>query len=387
MIISYVSLHNWKNFQNCSVALTERCFLVGANATGKSNFLDALRFLRDIVKKGGGLQTAVESRGGITKIRCLAARSRTDVGIEVTLREGADTPDKWRYTLNFKHTGGGFRDNEVTVQRECVWLLSENRCLLDRTESSENETEDTLKYTHLEQAVASQQFLELKNALADIEYLNIVPQMVRESSLTSEAKKEDYYGRNFLSELGKLNEVTRNSYLRKVNEVLKCAVPQLDNLSFVKDDKGFCHLEAKYVHWRAQGCKQTEVQFSDGTLRLIGLLFSILAGRGIALLEEPEINLHPGVVAQLPEFIARMQRYKQRQVIVTTHSYDILANEGIDEAEVVLLLNSDEGTVAKTVDGIEEIREVLDAGLSMADAVLPMTRPDKIRNMANVRLD
>lgn len=387
MIISYVSLHNWKNFQNCSVALTERCFLVGANATGKSNFLDALRFLRDIVKKGGGLQTAVESRGGITKMRCLAARSRTDVGIEVTLREGADTPDKWRYTLNFKHTGGGFRDNEVTVQRECVWLLSENRCLLDRTESSENETEDTLKYTHLEQAVASQQFLELKNALADIEYLNIVPQMVRESSLTSEAKKEDYYGRNFLSELGKLNEVTRNSYLRKVNEVLKCAVPQLDNLSFVKDDKGFCHLEAKYVHWRAQGCKQTEVQFSDGTLRLIGLLFSILAGRGIALLEEPEINLHPGVVAQLPEFIARMQRYKQRQVIVTTHSYDILANEGIDEAEVVLLLNSDEGTVAKTVDGIEEIREVLDAGLSMADAVLPMTRPDKIRNMANVRLD
>lgn len=53
--------------------------------------------------------------------------------------------------------------------------------------------------------------------------------------------KEDYYGRNFLSELSKLNEATRNSYLRKVNEVLKCAVPQLDNLSFVKDENGFYH--------------------------------------------------------------------------------------------------------------------------------------------------
>ena len=387
MVISYVRLHNWKNFQNCSVALAERCFLVGANATGKSNFLDALRFLRDIVKKGGGLQTAVGSRGGITKIRCLAARKRTDVEIEVTLREKPDAPDKWRYTLSFKHTGGGFRENEVTVERECVWLLTENLCLLDRTERSENETEDTLKYTHLDQAVANQKFLELKNALEDIEYLNIVPQMVRESSLTPEAKKEDYYGRNFLSELGKLNEATRNSYLKKVNEVLKCAVPQLDNLSFVKDTKGFCHLEAKYVHWRAQGCKQTETQFSDGTLRLIGLLFSILAGRGIALLEEPEINLHPGVVAQLPEFIARMQRYKQRQVIVTTHSYDILANEGIDETEVILLQNGDEGTVARTVDEIEEAKEVLDAGLPMADAVLPMTKPENILNMANVELN
>ena len=233
----YLLQYNWKNFQNCSVALAERCFIVGANATGKSNFLDALRFLRDIVKKGGGLQTAVESRGGITKIRCLAARVRTDVEIEVTLREKSDAPDKWKYTLNFKHTGGGIRKNEVTVNRESVWLLTENRCLLDRTETSENETDATLKYTHLEQAVTSQQFLELRNALADIEYLNIVPQMVRESSLAPETK-EDYYGRNFLSELSKLNEATRNSYLRKVNEVLKCAVPQLDNLSFVKDENG-----------------------------------------------------------------------------------------------------------------------------------------------------
>lgn len=386
MVISYIKLHNWKNFQNCSVALAERCFIVGANATGKSNFLDALRFLRDIVKKGGGLQTAVESRGGITKIRCLAARVRTDVEIEVTLREKSDAPDKWKYTLNFKHTGGGIRKNEVTVNRESVWLLTENRCLLDRTENSENETDDTLKYTHLEQAVTSQQFLELRNALADIEYLNIVPQMVRESSLAPETK-EDYYGRNFLSELSKLNEATRNSYLRKVNEVLKCAVPQLDNLSFVKDENGFYHLEAKYLHWRAQGSKQTEAQFSDGTLRLIGLLFSILAGKGIALLEEPEINLHPGVVAQLPEFIARMQRHRPKQIIVTTHSYDILSNEGIDETEVVLLLNSDEGTLAKTVDGIDEVKEVLDAGLSMADAVLPVTRPDNLQNIGNVSLD
>lgn len=91
MLISKIKLFNWKNFQECSVSIAERCFIVGANATGKSNFLDALRFLRDIAKKGGGLQTAVDIRGGIKKIRCLSARRRNDVAIEVTLKEKAES--------------------------------------------------------------------------------------------------------------------------------------------------------------------------------------------------------------------------------------------------------------------------------------------------------
>ena len=63
MYISRVKLYNWKNFRECDVRLSERCFVVGANATGKSNFLDVFRFLRDIVKEGGGLQAAVTVRG------------------------------------------------------------------------------------------------------------------------------------------------------------------------------------------------------------------------------------------------------------------------------------------------------------------------------------
>lgn len=382
MIIHNIELHNWKNFQQCSVDLTERCFIVGANATGKSNFLDAIRFLRDIVKQGGGLQTAVESRGGITKIRCLAARTKTDVKITVTLREQEDSVDKWIYSLDFKHTGGGIQKNEVSIISEQVYAATTNECILNRTENSADEDEETLKYTHLEQANANQKFREIKDTFLNIDYLNIVPQMVRESS--SATNKEDYYGRNFLTQLSKLNETTRNSYLRKVNEVMKLAVPQLDKLAFVKDENGLYHLEAKYVHWRAQGSKQTEMQFSDGTLRLIGFLFAILSGNGIILLEEPEINLHSGVVAQLPEFIAKMQRVKKRQILITTHSYDILSNAGIDGNEVILLENTAAGTEAKPISEIEDIRNILQAGLTVADAVIPRTKPSEVENIANI---
>ena len=76
MIIKNLKLQNWKNFQSCDIELTERCFIIGSNASGKSNLIDALRFLRDVAKQGGGLQSAVEERGGITKIRSLSARTK-----------------------------------------------------------------------------------------------------------------------------------------------------------------------------------------------------------------------------------------------------------------------------------------------------------------------
>ena len=64
MIISHIILRNWKNFRKVDVDLKERSFVVGPNASGKSNFLDAFRFLRDIAKPGGGLQKAISSREG-----------------------------------------------------------------------------------------------------------------------------------------------------------------------------------------------------------------------------------------------------------------------------------------------------------------------------------
>ena len=69
MRFTRIELRNWKNFTDVSVDLAERVFLVGPNATGKSNFLDSFRFLRDLVIEGGGLSKAVELRDGMAKVR------------------------------------------------------------------------------------------------------------------------------------------------------------------------------------------------------------------------------------------------------------------------------------------------------------------------------
>ena len=390
MIISKIELFNWKNFHRCEVGVQERCFVVGANAAGKSNFIDALRFLRDVAKQGGGLQTAVRVRGGITKIRCLAAREQSNVKLAIELSESDSRELCWHYELNFKHTGGGIRENQVKIVSEKVFSGREQRYVLDRSAETLGEDEETLKYTYLEQPNANKDFRVIQQFLQNVEYLNVVPQMARESASSSySGDKEDYYGRNFLKRLALLNDNTRRSYFRKINEFLKLAVPQLEELSFVKDEIGVPHLEARYVHWRTRGSKQQEMQFSDGTLRLIGFLFALIDSNGVLLLEEPEINLHPGIVAQFPEFIAKIQRVKKggRQVFITTHSYDILSNEGIAPEEVLLLTNSPEGTEVEVLSNVEKAKNILAAGFSMADVVMPLTKPWSIESMSHIKLD
>ena len=88
MMIKRLRLKNWRNFKEVEVNLRDRVYVIGPNASGKSNFLDVLRFLRDVAKpEGGGLQRAVKDRGGLTKLRCLLARRDPEVRIEIELAE------------------------------------------------------------------------------------------------------------------------------------------------------------------------------------------------------------------------------------------------------------------------------------------------------------
>ncbi|WP_430283201.1 AAA family ATPase, partial [Pseudomonas aeruginosa] len=88
MLVTKLTLKNWRNFKKLSIPLGTRTYIIGANATGKSNLLDVFRFLRDICKPaGGGLQKAIEDRGGIKKLRCLQARTDIEVLIDIEISE------------------------------------------------------------------------------------------------------------------------------------------------------------------------------------------------------------------------------------------------------------------------------------------------------------
>ncbi|MBU4271388.1 MAG: AAA family ATPase [Planctomycetes bacterium] len=380
MIVTRLKLLNWRNFQKVDVTLGERVFLIGPNASGKSNLLDAFRFLRDIAKSGGGLQKAIGDREGVTKIRCLAARRHPNIEIEVHLADEMDGPPTWRYSIGFKQQPRGDRKPLLTFER--VW--QGEKMILDRPDEEDKKDPLRLTETHLEQISANAEFREIAQFLETILYLHLVPQLVRHPrEFSGPGIPGDPFGRNFLERIAKTPENTRRSRLRRIEKALHDAVPQLKELTHVIDTQegGVPHLEAVYEHWRPHGAKQRERDFSDGTLRLIGLLWSLLESDSLLLLEEPELSLHTYIVTRLPALIYRLQRKRKRQVIISTHSFELLSDKGIGGEETLLLTPGLEGTGLESAASKAEIRALLDSGLSVAEAALAHTAPPEIRQL------
>ena len=374
MRISKIVLKNWRNFRSAEVELGERVFLVGPNASGKSNFLDAIRFLRDVAKAGGGLQPALAGRGGLSKVRCLAARKDPDVEIDVTLTDD-DGGEDWRYAIGIRQEVRGHR--QPYIRYEKVWRGGKQ--ILNRPDPQDQKDELRKTQTHLEQISANTTFRAIAKFFESIRYLHLVPQLLKHPDYyQGSGTAEDPYGRNFLEMIAKTPEKTRRSRLKKIEAALRHAVPQLRALTDTKDEAGVPHLEAIYEHWRPNAGRQREDQFSDGTIRLIGLFWSLLDGDAPLLLEEPELSLHSSIVAKLPGLFHKLGRRKKRQLIVSTHSWDLLSEKGIGGEEVVMLQPDANGTRALLASSIPEVRDLLDAELSIADVVLPRTAPEQI---------
>ncbi len=378
---SRIQLQNWKNFQQVDVELPLRVFLVGPNASGKSNLLDLFRFLRDLVMPGGGFEAAVQVRHGVKALRCLSARKQTDIAIHVYV--APTNPDDsrshrgvsasqgmhhWEYRLVFNQNSQG----RAVIKEEQV--VRDGEVVLQRPTPEDKRDPDRLSQTYLEQVTMNQPFRELARFFESVHYLHLVPQLVREPERVV-GHPHDPYGSDFLEQVASTPQKTREARLKRILKALKVAVPQLSAIELWRDYRGAPHLRGRYEHWRPHGAWQTEEQFSDGTLRLMGLLWAILDGTGPLLLEEPEMSLHPEVVRYIPSMFARVQQRRHRQIITSTHSPELLYDEGIGLNEVLLLIPEREGTVVRPLSSIREAEALLKGGLTVGEIAMANTRP------------
>ena len=376
MQFTRLRLENWRNFLTADVPLKRRMFLVGPNAAGKSNVLDAFRFLRDIADpQGGGFQAAVSRRGGVSQIRSLHARRYPNVAIDVEMDLDGDG-GRWRYRLEFS------QDNQRTpkVSKEQVWRGQEQ--IVNRPDQADLDDPSRLTQTFLQQVNANKEFRPVVEALAQIRYLHLVPQLVREPD-RSVGKVRDPFGGDFLEQLARTTKRTLDSRLRRIKGALRVAVPQLEELALERDPAtGVAHLKGLYKHWRPNAGSQTEEQFSDGTLRLLGLFWVFLDGSAPLLLEEPELSLHTEVVRHIPQVMHRLGRKSGRQVIVSTHSAELLSDPGIALEEIMLLSPSAEGTTLAPASADKQASALVEGGLTPSAAVLPRTAPENAAQLA-----
>lgn len=379
MLITQLKLKNWRNFRHLAVPLRSRTYIIGANASGKSNLLDVFRFLRDICKPaGGGLQKAIEDRDGITKLRCVHARNDNEVLINIAISEEPDGDPLWEYTLGFKSEGKGAQ--RILITQEIVRQRGKPNPVLERPDASDKKDPLRLTQTALEQINANQEFRELADFFRETTYLHLVPQLLKHSEkISGRILEDDPFGQGLLQRVAKTPQKTRDARLRRIQQALEKAVPQFSELKFEQDKiTGLPHLWASYQHWRPYGAWQREDQFSDGTLRLIGLLWMLQENNTLLLLEEPELSLNDAIVSHIPLMIDRVlkkQKASGRQVITTTHS-EALLSAPLDSRSILLLEASQDGTHARPASETEE--KLMEAGLTPAEVLMPKTRPAEI---------
>ena len=378
MKITHVSVSNWRNFKNADFEVPDRLFVVGPNAAGKSNLLDVFRFLGDLARADGGLASAMSRRGGLRKVRSLFSRNNAHgkVVIDVTLRDGDDT---WRYRLAIAGEAGG-RNRPIVAEER---VEKNGSVLLHRPDEQDDHDPELLTQTHLEQITANREFRAVAEHFARVYYFHLVPQVIRQDAPGLRAV-DDPYGGDFIAQMNDVPERTRRAWLRRMEQALKAAVPGFESLTIETDSAGRPHLIAGYKNWRSQPTRQDEKDFSDGTLRLIGLLWTIIkspSSSGALLLEEPDLSLNTAIVRVLPTLLAQVRRSQDLQILLSTHAPEILDDEGVSPVEVLVLQVGTDGSTAEVLAEIPRAMEDLELGLTTSDVVAALIEPGDLTNL------
>lgn len=283
----------------------------------------------------------------------------------------------WRYALGIKQEPRGFRLPYLTFEK--VWKRDE--LILERPDNYDKEDKERLTQTALEQINANKEFRNIAAHLSRTVYFHLIPQLLRfPDAFKGVDLPGDPFGKNFLDRISRVNKKTRDAWLRRIERALRIAVPQLNQLQYTTE-KGIPHIEAVFSHWRPGAGKQREEQFSDGTLRLIAFLWSLQEGDSLLLLEEPELSLNESIVKTLAGIIYRLQKPRKKQVIVSTHSSDILNDKGISLDEILLLFPSREGTEIVEAYNKKEIKALLATKMPISEAIHPTIRPAKVEQL------
>src|SRR5262245_43036217 len=141
---THITSDSWRNFSRVELPLASRIFLIGPNASGKSNFLDIFRFFKDIVSVGGGLEEAVRRRRGLSHLRCLSARQSRDVQLRVAIGT-EDVPERWQYELTINQR----RRKPPVVRAERVWKNA--KLVMERPDADDRNDPTRLTQTAIEQ--------------------------------------------------------------------------------------------------------------------------------------------------------------------------------------------------------------------------------------------
>lgn len=391
MAIKKIKISNFKSFKNAEVELSRFNILIGANASGKSNFLQVFKFLRDITQYG--LENALFMQGGIEYFRNLNIGSSEDFSVEVvsdvsdpfTLSvslpsapkegvglEGFETT--YKFALKFRESGARFRITEDELLQRCNFYnytrrrgkllkkeaLGQGEIILSRirgrTKLVLNPPEGVkMDQNDIFEIYATSQYfkgkaLKPRPLLIEGPHLFFIGRRLRNSfenisiydfDPKSPKKAQKITGRAELEEDGSNLAITLKNILRSGNSKRKLFNLLQEVLPFVNDlgtetfaDKSLMFkLREEYSGRRFLPASL----ISDGTINLTALIIALyFEDKPLKIIEEPERNVHPYLIAKV---VNMMQEASQKsQVFCTTHNPEMIKHVDLNN---ILLISRD----------------------------------------------
>ena len=347
--ITRVVLKNYKSIAACDVRLGPLTFLVGRNGAGKSNFLDALRFVADALNSS--LDHAVRDRGGINDVR---RRSRGhpnhfSIRLEFTLPEG-DT-GHYAFRIGTRSPGGYEIQTEECAIRDAYFRVNDGTV----TTSARVAPPASTDRLYLVNASGLPEFRPIYDAFSRMGFYNLNPDIIRDLQAPDPRDVLTRDGGNLTSVFAQLSSDVKEN----IEEYLAVIVPGVLRVHARK----FGPKKALQFKQHVAEDKDPLIFYgsnmSDGTLRALGILVALFQGdqdtqKRVPLvgIEEPEIALHPGAVAVLLDGLRDAAH--RTQVIVTTHSPDLLEDKHLDVESILAVETNDGNTVIAPVDNVSK---------------------------------
>jgi predicted ATPase len=312
--------------------------IVGPNAAGKSSVIDLFRFLADSLSLS--LYTALERRGGIKAVRHTSPTHPRNCQIWIELVYDDDY--RSFYTFRMRSEAGGsysvpeeecrvshdgnvlarlaLKDGRITEQRSQFGFVDVQRSdpPIDRTALA------------LPVLGVTPELAPVLAALRDLRSYSIIPDKLRELQDPDEGAELASDGSNAASVLRHLEDADRLELIA----MLAYVVPGVLDVNDVSHGN---KLTLRFTQQASSGKNSFEaLQMSDGTLRLLGLLLALYQRHTPTFLaiEEPEATIHVAALQALIEVFR--SRSTQTQILLTTHSSDILDSLDVDSIYLVV---------------------------------------------------
>lgn len=342
--LTRIILENYKSIGRCDVSLGPLSFLVGANGSGKSNFLDAVQFVADSLRSS--LDHAIRDQGGINEVRLRSGGHPTHFGIRLEFSLHSGQRGYYAFRIGALK-GGGF----VVQKEECSivgpdtlsppiqYSVSEGRVTMISSQVAPAASADRL---YLVNASGLPEFRPLYEALSSMGFYNLNPDEIRDLQAPDAGDLLARDGSNIASVLGQL-ESRSPEMKHRVEEYLGKVVPGIQGVAA----KAIGSKETLEFRQQVEGSKKPwrflAANMSDGTLRALGILVALFQSSNghrpkvpLVGIEEPEVALHPAAAGVLLD--ALRDASQRTQVLVTSHSPDLLDDEQIPGESILAVI-------------------------------------------------